>query len=81
MVKWITVALISTSLLITNYDWIDVKEAISYYGQLIIPSSYLTGNILFLIILALLIIPKELVRFWKFTQSKIKLKESFNTNI
>ena len=77
MVKWITIVIIVMSLLFVNYDWIDIKEATSYYSNAMSQNYPFYGLCAFFILLMVFIFPKEIGNYWKKLKSKVRIKQSF----
>lgn len=77
MVKWLSIAIIVTALLFVNYNYIDVKEAVVYYGNLLSQNYPIIGISCFILIVLLFVLPKEVAHYWKVIKNKVKIKENF----
>lgn len=77
MVNKIFLGVLASFLILGNYNLIDIKEAIVYYGNSISPTYPSIGILLFISILSFMAFSKEIISFFKSVKSKIRVKKTF----
>lgn len=77
MVRWTAITILTMFLIFGNYSFLDLKEAIIYYGKAITPTYPLLGGWIFILIIIFVIFSKEIIYYFNIARGKIKLRESF----
>jgi len=77
MVRWTGITILIVLFLFGNYNFIDLNEAVDYYGSFLLPSNPLLGSIIFVAVLSIVLFTNELKKLIDYITNQFKLKENF----
>lgn len=77
MVNYILVVILLAFFVFGNYSFLDLKEAVVYYGESISETYPSLGCYLFVFIMFFIIFSKEIISYLRVVTNKVKIKQNF----
>jgi len=77
MVRWVAITIGIVFFLFGNYSYIDLVEALEFYGSKLSPTHPIPGQIIIVLLFLLIIFTDEIIFLYKKYMGRIKVKDSF----